>query len=193
MNILLKAALISSTMVSLSVTAASQTDKGHNFRPLSENGINIVASRVYKGQKIIGQMKARVRDVDNGYLEHLDFYNAMSKCATFDDKITSYTPTSKFDTSYKMSSFRKEKGKGAPDSCNLETQVITNTTDFTISCKLTMIEANAISKEGIVSFSKAITRFRNDGLYGNISASATFTKLQQSESCSMRIAASSFE
>jgi hypothetical protein len=193
MNTLLKVILISSSIVSLSATAKIRSNDGSDYRPLSENGISIVASRVYKGQEIIGQMETRVKDVDNGYLKHLDFYQAMSKCQTFEDKITSYTPTSKFDTSYKMSSFRKEIGKGAPDSCNLQTQAITQTTDFKIVCKISMKEANTISKEAIKSFSESIVRFRKDGLYSNVSPSTTLTELHQSKSCKMSIDASSFK
>ena len=49
---------------------------------------------------------------------------------------------------------------------------------------LTMKEANTISDEAILSYSNAIERFRNDGLYSNVSLSATLAttdKIMQNE------------
>jgi hypothetical protein len=193
MNLSVKNLLISAALLAAPSLAYSAGDDVTTYRPLSEKGVSVVASRVFKGQTIIEQMNQRVKDVDKGYLSHIQFFEGMKSCKAFDGKIMSYTPEAKISTNYKATPKRLAKGKGAPDTCMLETKTITSTTDFTVSCNLTMKQSNKIANEAITEFGKAIERFRVDGLYSNVSPSATLTKLQQSKTCSMKIDASSFK
>jgi len=178
---------------SISISSSAMAKGADEFRPLSEKGVEVVASRAYKGQKLIKQMLDRVNAVDSAYRSHIDLFSALKSCKKTEAKITTLTPSSKIDATYSLTPSRKAKGKGAPDSCALETVTKNKTTNWSVSCDLTMKEANQISSEAISAYSSAIKRFREDGLYSNISPSPTLTKLQQSESCKMAIDPSSFE
>lgn len=160
------------------------------FRALSEQGIMVVAKRVARGNPISDAALKRVADVDTAYLANIDFFKNLPKCETFDEKLVGYTPTSKVETHYEIA--EQINGKDENKSCKLTSQTVTSTTDFTIKCDLTEADVAIIAKEGVVAYSDAIKRFRNDGLYSLVSPSPTMTKLQQTKKCSMSISASSF-
>ncbi len=189
-KILLIVSAISATIASHSALAS---DDEHNFRPLSEKGSKIVASRTYKGQEINQQMLLRVNKVDAAYRAHIDLYKGMKSCKKATETITTLTPNSKIDSKYTLTPKRKSKGKGAPDTCMFDMETMTKTTSWVVSCELSMKEANTVADEALSAYSDAISRFREDGLYSNISPSAELTKLQQSDSCKMEINASSFK
>lgn len=185
------------TALSVAFLAAPVTstasEQAREYRALSDQGKAVVASRVYKGRDIVNQMIERVGSVDLGYRQHIHFYRDMKSCKATDQNITTLTPDSRIDSAYTLKPSRKDKGKGAPDSCEFSMTIVSDATDWKVTCDLSMKEANTISGEAIASFSDAIERFRNDGLYSNVSPSATLTKLQQSDSCRMTIIASNFE
>lgn len=191
MRKLLAAATLTALYLASPTSFAKETDR--EYRPLSDKGKEIVASRAFKGRKIVGQMLERVDAVDKGYRNHIELYGTMKSCKASETKITTMTPDSKIDSTYTLKPMRKAKGDGAPDSCEFTMQTVTSATEWTVTCSLSMKEANVIADEAISSFSDAIDRFRKDGLYSNISPSKTLTQLQQSESCKMAISASSFE
>jgi hypothetical protein len=185
--------LAASAALSFLLAPPLHADEKREFRALSEKGSKIVASRTYKGREVTKSMIKRVNDVDLAYREHISLYKEMASCKKTKKDIVTYTPNGKIDSKYSLTPERKGKGEGAPDTCIFETSTVSEATVWDVNCTLTMKEANTISDEAILSYSNAIERFRNDGLYSNVSPSTTLSKLQQTKSCKMKIDMQSFE